>query len=228
MEEKKKPENVVKDTKVVITRDGELLNVEQHLSIPVGEEPPYYKVYLQDLSNVLGLAPAEHMVWEVLCSNMSFTNIVVLIKPIKDMLVQATGKKYETIRAAIKSLVAKGLLVRQARAVYMVNPKYAARGKWQDIKALRLTIDYNEQGRNIEVKKITNKVIEVEEHRPKQLDLFQEPEVELDMSECVGDLPFPDAGTAEEQAAFNLVMSQPLENKPRIKRIPVTHPDAEP
>lgn len=228
MEEKKKPENVVKDTKVVITRDGELLNVEQHLSIPVGEEPPYYKVYLQDLSNVLGLAPAEHMVWEVLCSNMSFTNIVVLIKPIKDMLVQATGKKYETIRAAIKSLVAKGLLVRQARAVYMVNPKYAARGKWQDIKALRLTIDYNEQGRNIEVKKITNKVIEVEEHRPKQLDLFQEPEVELDMSECVGDLPFPDAGTAEEQAAFNLVMSQPLENKPRIKLIPVTHPDAEP
>lgn len=228
MEEKKKPENVVKDTKVVITRDGELLNVEQHLSIPVGEEPPYYKVYLQDLSNVLGLAPAEHMVWEVLCSNMSFTNIVVLIKPIKDMLVQATGKKYETIRAAIKSLVAKGLLVRQARAVYMVNPKYAARGKWQDIKALRLTIDYNEQGRNIEVKKITNKVIEVEEHRPKQLDLFQEPEVELDMSECVGELPFPDAGTAEDQAAFSLVMSQPLENKPRIKRIPVTHPDAEP
>lgn len=228
MEEKKKPENVVKDTKVVITRDGELLNVEQHLSIPVGEEPPYYKVYLQDLSNVLGLAPAEHMVWEVLCSNMSFTNIVVLIKPIKDMLVQATGKKYETIRAAIKSLVAKGLLVRQARAVYMVNPKYAARGKWQDIKALRLTIDYNEQGRNIEVKKITNKVIEVEEHRPKQLDLFQEPEVELDMSECVGELPFPDAGTAEDQAAFNLVMSQPLDNKPRIKRIPVTHPDAEP
>jgi hypothetical protein len=228
MEEKKKPENVVKDTKVVITRDGELLNVEQHLSIPVGEEPPYYKVYLQDLSNVLGLAPAEHMVWEVLCSNMSFTNIVVLIKPIKDMLVQATGKKYETIRAAIKSLVAKGLLVRQARAVYMVNPKYAARGKWQDIKALRLTIDYNEQGRNIEVKKITNKVIEVEEHRPKQLDLFQEPEVELDMSECVGELPFPDAGTAEDQAAFSLVMSQPLDNKPRIKRIPVTHPDAKP
>ena len=95
MEEKKKPENVVKDTKVVITRDGELLNVEQHLSIPVGEEPPYYKVYLQDLSNVLGLAPAEHMVWEVLCSNMSFTNIVVLIKPIKDMLVQAKEKRFK-------------------------------------------------------------------------------------------------------------------------------------
>lgn len=178
-------ETVVKDTQTVVTKEGELLDVEQHLSFPVGEEPPYYKVYLQDLSNVLGLAPAEHAVWEVLCSNMSFNNIVVLIKPIKDMLVQATGKKYETIRAAIKALVTKGLLVRQARAVYMVNPNYAARGKWQDIKALRLTIEYSEQGRNIEVKKVTNKVIEVEEHRPKQLELFDQPETEINMDESV-------------------------------------------
>lgn len=208
MEEKKKTENVIKDTQTVINTSGEILNVEQHLSIPVGDEPPYYKVYLQDLSNVLGLAPAEHMVWEVLCSNMSFNNIVVLIKPIKDMLVETTGKKYETIRAAIKSLVAKGLLMRQARAVYMVNPKYAARGKWQDIKALRMTIDYNAQGRNIEVKKITNKFIEVDEHRPKQLDLFQEPETELNMNESVEDLPF--------------------ENNPHIKLIPVTPSEAQP
>lgn len=208
MEEKKKTENVIKDTQTVINTSGEILNVEQHLSIPVGDEPPYYKVYLQDLSNVLGLAPAEHMVWEVLCSNMSFNNIVVLIKPIKDMLVETTGRKYETIRAAIKSLVAKGLLMRQARAVYMVNPKYAARGKWQDIKALRMTIDYNAKGRNIEVKKITNKFIEVEEHRPKQLDFFQEPETELNMNESVEDLTF--------------------ENNPRIKRIPVTPSDAQP
>lgn len=207
MEEKKKTENVIKDTQTVINTSGEILNVDQHLSIPVGDEPPYYKVYLQDLSNVLGLAPAEHMVWEVLCSNMSFNNIVVLIKPIKDMLVETTGKKYETIRAAIKSLVAKGLLMRQARAVYMVNPKYAARGKWQDIKALRMTIDYNAQGRNIDVKKITNKFIEVEEHRPKQLDFFQEPETELNMNESVEDLTF--------------------ENNPHIKLIPVTPSEAQ-
>ena len=173
-----KKENVMKDTKTVVTRDGELLDVQQHISVPVGEEPPYYKVYLQDLSNVFGLAPAERAVWEVLCANMSFTNIVVLIKPIKNILVQTTGKKFETIKAAIKSLTNKGLLIRQERAVYMVNPNYAARGKWQDIRALRLVIEYNEQGRNIEVKKVTNKVIEVEEHRPKQLDLFQEPETD--------------------------------------------------
>ena len=211
--EQKKTENVIKDTQTVINTSGEDLNVEQHLSIPVGDEPPYYKVYLQDIANVYGLNPAERAVWEILCSNMTFQNLVFLYKPIKMMLVQATGKKYETIKAAIKSLTAKGLLIRQDRAVYLVSPKYAARGKWQDIKALRLTIDYNEQGRNIEVKKITNKVIELEEHRPKQLDLFKEPETELDMAEVISDedLPFPDAGLAA-------IMMQPLENKSRIKR----------
>lgn len=211
--EQKKTENVIKDTQTIINTSGEVLNVEQHLSIPVGDEPPYYKVYLQDIANVYGLNPAERAVWEILCSNMTFQNLVFLYKPIKMMLVQATGKKYETIKAAIKSLTAKGLLIRQDRAVYLVSPKYAARGKWQDIKALRLTIDYNEQGRNIEVKKITNKVIELEEHRPKQLDLFKEPETELDMAEVISDedLPFPDAGLAA-------IMMQPLESKPRIKR----------
>lgn len=206
--EKKKAENVIKDTQTVINTSGEILNVEQHLSIPVGDEPPYYKVYLQDIANVYGLNPAERAVWEILCSNMTFQNLVFLYKPIKMMLVQATGKKYETIKAAIKSLTAKGLLIRQDRAVYLVSPKYAARGKWQDIKALRMTIDYNAQGRNIEVKKITNKFIEVEEHRPKQLDFFQEPETELNMNESVEELTF--------------------ENNPRIKRIPVTPSDAQP
>ena len=209
--EQKTFENVTKETHVVMTRDAEILDVQQHLTIPVGEEPPYYKVYMQDLGNVFGLAPAERSVWEVLCANMSFTNIVVLIKPIKEILVQTTGHKFETIRAAIKSLTAKGLLIRQARAVYLVNPKYAARGKWQDIKALRLTIEYSEQGRTIEVKKVNNKVIEIEEHRPKQLSIDFSQEVETPLEE----LPFPDGDVAQMSAT----MGQPVEPKPAIKRI---------
>ena len=69
--EQKKTENVIKDTQTVINTSGEVLNVEQHLSIPVGDEPPYYKVYLQDIANVYGLNPAERAVWEILCSSTS-------------------------------------------------------------------------------------------------------------------------------------------------------------
>lgn len=156
-------ENVIKNNTAVVTPDGEILEHIQDLTIPVGEEPPYYKVYLQDLSNVMGLNPTERSVFEALCANMSFTNIVVLIKPIKEMLCEMAGRKYDTIKAAISSLTAKGMLIRKDRAVYLVNPKYAARGHWADIKALRLTIEYNDSGRHVEVTKVSSKAIELRE-----------------------------------------------------------------
>ena len=174
MNKKKNLETVVQDTKTVVTHDGVLLDVEQHKTFPVGEEPAYYKVYMQDVSAVLGLEPAEQVVFKACCANMTFGNRIFLIKRTKMYLEQLTGYKFNTIRATITKLVKKGLLLREDTSTYIVNPKFAARGKWEDIRALRLVIEYSEQGRNIEVKKITNKVIEIEEHRPKQLELFEE------------------------------------------------------
>lgn len=203
----------------VITRDGELLDIKEQMNVPVGDEPPYYKVYLQDLSNVFGLSPAEQVVFRALCSNMSFTNIVVLIKPIKEILEKETGYSFNTVRVTINKLAEKKLLIRQARSVYLVNPKYAARGKWEDIKALRLIIDYSEQGREVSVKKVTKKMIELEEHRPKQLDLFEDPEVPL-----AEELPFSD----EDISQINAGMWQSVERESAIKRIPIDHPDAQP
>ncbi len=166
---------------------GDIVKQNITQSIPVGAEPNYYKVYLQDLANLQGLNPTERQVLEVLSSNMSFDNIIVVIKPIKEKLSQITGKSYETIRSSIQGLVNKNILIREERACYRVNPKYIAKGKWQDIKALRLIIDYTEKGRDIKVENITPHSITYtvtddgytenlfeEEQNLNQLDLFQE------------------------------------------------------
>lgn len=211
----KNKDRITKETRTIINTSAEVLNVEQHLSIPVGEEPAYYKVYMQDISAVLGLEPAEQVVFRACCANMTFGNRIFLIKRTKMYLEQQTGYKFNTIRATITKLVKKNLLFREDTSTYIVNPNFAARGKWEDIKALRLVIDYSAQGRNIEVKKITNKVIELEEHRPKQLELaFEEiplgSDIETDREKDMWDamrhaaggdevegLPFPDAGIAK-------------------------------
>ena len=105
----------------------------------------------------------------------------------KEKLSQITGKSYETIRSSIQGLVNKNILIREERACYRVNPKYIAKGKWHDIKALRLVIDYTEKGRDIKVESITphsitytvkddgytDNVIEQDENL-NQLDLFNE------------------------------------------------------
>lgn len=193
MKEKKKSENVIKDSKSVITNDGELLSVEEKITIPVGEEPPYIKYYRQDISKVVGLSPAEQSVWSALIGMMGYkTNIVVLIKPIKEELVKITGKKYETVKAAIKALTEKRFLIPKARSVYLVDPHLAASGSWEDIKAMRLEIEYNEQGRNITIMKVNKKVIEIEENRPKQLT-FLNYDGEIIDPTPEDEIPFPNA-----------------------------------
>lgn len=183
---KKKKENITQQQEQYINvNTGEIVKQNITQSIPVGNEPNYYKVYLQDLANLQGLNPTEKQVLEVLSSNMSFDNIIVVIKPIKEKLSQITGKSYETIRSSIQGLVNKNILIREERACYRVNPKYIAKGKWQDIKALRLVIDYSEQGREIKVENITPHSITYtvkdgdvlnynEEENENQLDLFNE------------------------------------------------------
>ena len=94
-----KKDNITQEKEqTIIYETGEIIQQKTTQIIPVGNEPNYYKVYLQDLANLQGLNPTERQVLEVLSSNMSFDNIIVVIKPIKEKLSKITGKSYETMR----------------------------------------------------------------------------------------------------------------------------------
>lgn len=165
---------------------GEYIEQVRRETLPVGKEPNYYKVYIQDLANLQGLNPTETEVLQVLSANMTFDNLIVLIKPIKQKLVELIGKEFETIKKAIEGLTKKKILIRADRSVYRVNPKYAAKGKWEDIKALRLVIEYSENGREIKLENVNpyNITYSVSDQRPliklndeiaeNQIDLFDE------------------------------------------------------
>ena len=141
--------------RIIDSETGEVIQQDRKESLAVGKEPNYYKVYINDLANLQGLNPTEKMVFEILSANMTFDNLIVLIKPIKEKLVKITGKEFETIKKAIQGLAKKKVLLKEERACYRVNPKYIAKGKWQDIKALRLVVEYSERGRQINVENIT-------------------------------------------------------------------------
>lgn len=153
MKKKDKKDPVTKEHTLYMV-GGELASEHISETMPVGKEPAYFKVYLEDLGNIMGLSPAENTVFYALCKSMGFNGMVVLIKIVKDMLVKDTGYSYETICAAIKKLSKKGFLIRRARSAYQVNPKYCAKGEWADIKAMRIEIAYSAQGRKVEVKRV--------------------------------------------------------------------------
>lgn len=155
--------------RIIDSETGEVIQQDRKESLAVGKEPNYYKVYINDLANLQGLNPTEKMVFEILSANMTFDNLIVLIKPIKEKLVKITGKEFETIKKAIQGLAKKKVLLKEERACYRVNPKYVAKGKWEDIKALRLVIEYSERGREISIEKVTPYHIEYKVNDQKEI-----------------------------------------------------------
>ena len=155
--------------RIIDSETGEVIQQDRKESLAVGKEPNYYKVYINDLANLQGLNPTEKMVFEILSANMTFDNLIVLIKPIKEKLVKITGKEFETIKKAIQCLAKKKVLLKEERACYRVNPKYVAKGKWEDIKALRLVIEYSERGREISIEKVTPYHIEYKVNDRKEI-----------------------------------------------------------
>jgi len=170
-------ENVTKNSEIVINEDGEVLFHEMRTNVPVGNEPPYFKIYtdlIDDLSNLVKLNQSEKAVFLSLAKNMSFNNTVVLLKPIKELIMKETCiNSMNTINKAIDNLYKKKFLYRQARSVYLVNPNLVGKGKWEDNKALRLVIEYSENGRDMEVVKISPNMLQLKE-KYRQKDIFEE------------------------------------------------------
>ena len=62
--------------------------------------------------------------------------------------------KDQTIRNAISKLSKLNLLIKQGTGVYILNPNHFGIGDWSSLKGLRMTIEYTNEGKKIEVKEI--------------------------------------------------------------------------
>lgn len=135
----------------------------------VGKEPDYVKVYTQfvsDIGRFTNLTAVQQQVMKCLCLNMDYNNTVVIGKLTLPQWAVQTGIAQRTFLRVVAQLTKLNLLFKAAAGVYLVNPQYAGKGKWEDLKALELTIKYNREGRTVIIKRITPTVITVNEVNP--------------------------------------------------------------
>ncbi len=148
-------------TEVVDHETGEITESKTTSTAMFEKEPAYVKLYLEDIGNMNGLNPSEKKVCYAIIKTMGYNNLVPNMKFIKEKMARDLGMKYNTLDSSIKGLHKKGILIRQARGVYMVDPHLFGRGAWNDVKKLRMTVEYSQDGR-----KVFNAEV------AKQLDLF--------------------------------------------------------
>lgn len=148
MTEKKRIYKSVERESFEVDRETGEITKEQYEQTEMGYvemEPQYIKIYLDCILRFKGISSSLNPILLSLCKHMHFADknqIVFVNKYVKDIICAECNVKTKRVEQAIKQFVEAGLLKRQARGVYLVNPYIISRGKWEDVKKLRATFDF--------------------------------------------------------------------------------------
>ncbi len=152
----------VREVSQVETVHGEIVSSVRQQIGAFEKEPPYVKLYLEDIGRLNNLSGSEQKVLNELVLSMGYNNVVPSYKPVKEMIAAKIGMQYNTLDKAIKELNRKGILIRKARGLYIMDPNLFGRGQWKDVQKIRMIIEYGTDG----TKKINTEI-------SKQLGLFE-------------------------------------------------------
>ena len=130
---------------------GEITTEEITNVVKIPKEPPYVKMYIDDLAKILELTSGCRSLLYFLIKKMDYEGIITLTKSSRDRLAEQVGVKETAIRNQITQLCQKGILKRIGTGEFEANPNLFARGDWSDIhkrrKSFRLTIKYDNEVR---------------------------------------------------------------------------------
>ena len=130
-------------TRTIDESTGELLQTTNKQVSFAEKEPDYVKLYISDIVRLKDLPPSADKVLMEIIGQMGYSNIFAAYAPIKRVMIKNLDISMNTLNKAIDQLHKKGILVRIERGVYLVDPNLFARGSWDDIKNIRLTIEYD-------------------------------------------------------------------------------------
>lgn len=125
---------------------GEVIDLVKTQTFGIEKEPPYIKMYVDDITRLKDLPPGMSKILMELIKSMGYNNVIPTYKPIKQMICARLGIRMDYLNKAISTFHKKGLLIRLHRGIYVADPELFARGKWEDIKNLRLVVEYAEDG----------------------------------------------------------------------------------
>ena len=149
---------------------GESSQVSETNVIRFPTEPPFVKMYIEDLCSINGLSDADQALLRFLLIRLDYDGYVTLSPRIRESITKQLGIKKQTFKNRLHKLVQSDIIKPASRNEYLVNPKYFARGEWKKICQQRqnyqLIITYSENGRSIETKGI--------ETTEEQKDMFDE------------------------------------------------------
>lgn len=140
--------NKVTKTEVytVTNNSGEVVEEHNHQTFMIEREPYYVKLYIEDIGRLNGISTTQNKILLSFIRSMGYSNLIPTYKPIKMMIAKELNVSLNTINMAVSDFKKKGLFIPVARGMYIADPNLFGKGKWSDIKSLRLSIEYKKDG----------------------------------------------------------------------------------
>ena len=139
---------IYQETKEIIDHEtGEVKSTMKLTSIKHEAEPSYIKLYLSDICKLNDIPKTGNDVLNELLPLVNYDNEIILNSTLKKRIYEKIGIKKGSLDNNIYKLTKQGILSRVGSGTYMLNPSIFGRGKWQDIKKLRITWEYSSKGR---------------------------------------------------------------------------------
>ena len=130
-----------------VTHNSTIISYESKLP----SEPPYIKLYVEDVGRLCDLTRGEIRVLIKLVAKTGYDGKVLLPLGVKREISEELECSLSAVSNALTALTNSKVITRIDGGVYMLNPHYFARGKWREIyekrKALRITITYTDDGK---------------------------------------------------------------------------------
>lgn len=144
----------------VVDLDG-VVNHEKIITTSFLErEPDYVKLYIKDILRLSDIPNSGNSILLAILKRMTYNNDIALYAPVKREIASELELKEVTVSKAIELFTNKSILIRKDRGLYIINPYFFGRGKWEDIRKIRLEVVYSASGRMIMKTEIQDNYLE--------------------------------------------------------------------
>lgn len=121
--------------------------------IQLPQEPPYVKMYIDDVGKILDVPPGPRMVLYQLVRKLDYDGFISLTPAARERIASACQIGVATMSNYLTQLCKTGILRHAGRGEYEMNPNLFAKGDWKDIAKRRqkfeLSISYGEDGTRV-------------------------------------------------------------------------------
>lgn len=147
---------------------GEVTKQTSSRVINLPQEPPYVKMYIDDVGKLLDVPPGPRMVLYQLVRRLDYEGFISLTPAARERIAKACDINVRTMSNYLTTLSASGILRHAGRGEYEMNPNLFAKGDWKDIAKRRqdfeLTVQYRSDGSKV----LKGRAVPSE---PRQIDL---------------------------------------------------------